>query len=63
MSILPDNELADDIVTISEGTLMVQFDNEITMKEMQTFLRNNVIVEPDSTVEHSMQVTVFGKTD
>ena len=63
ITILPDNALDGNVVTVSEGTIMVQFENEITMKEMQTFLRNNVIVQPDSAVEHTMQVTVYGTTD
>lgn len=63
ITILPDNALDGNDVAISEGTIMVQFANEITMKEMQTFLRNNVIVQPDSAVEHTMQVTVYGITD
>ena len=63
ITILPDNALDGNVVTVSEGTIMVQFENEITMKEMQTFLRNNVIVQPDSVVEHTMQVTVYGTTD
>ena len=63
ITIIPDNALDGNFVAISEGTIMVQFANEITMKEMQTFLRNNVIVQPDSAVEHTMQVTVYGSTD
>lgn len=63
ITILPDNALDGNVVAISEGIIVVQFANEITMKEMQTFLRNNVIVQPDSAVEHTMQVTVYGTTD
>ena len=63
MTILPNNELSENVLTISEGTMMGQFEREITVKEMQRFLRNNVIVKPDSSVEHSMQVTVYGITD
>jgi len=63
MTILPENELVGNEVAISEGTIMVRFEEGITMKEMQTFIRNNVIVNPDSTKEHHMQVTVYGVTD
>lgn len=63
ITILPENALEGNVVTISEGSVMVQFENEITMKEMQTFIRNNVIVQPNAEKEHSMQVTVYGLTD
>ena len=47
-------------VTIDNGKIVVQFTEGITMKELQKFLRNNVIVKPDSSKEHTMTVTVFG---
>lgn len=63
MTILPDNALEGNVVTIEEGSVMVQFAEKITMKEMQTFIRNNIIVQPDSSKNHSMQVIVYGITD
>lgn len=63
LTILPENALEENVVTVSEGTIMVQFENKTTMKEMQTFIRNNVIVQPDATMNHNMQVTVYGVTD
>lgn len=62
-NIMPDNHLSGNVVTISEGTVLVQFNSKVTMKEMQTFLRNNVIVQPDTSKNHTMQVTVYGETD
>ena len=47
-------------VAIDNGKVIVQFTEGITMKELQKFLRNNVIVKPDTSVEHTMTVTVFG---
>ena len=47
-------------VTIDNGNIIVQFTEGITMKELQKFLRNNVIVKPDTTKNHTMTVTVFG---
>ena len=47
-------------VTTDNGKIIVQFTEGITMKELQKFLRNNVIVKPDSSKEHTMTVTVFG---
>ena len=47
-------------VTTDNGKIIVQFTEGITMKELQKFLRNNVIVKPDTTKDHTMTVTVFG---
>jgi hypothetical protein len=47
-------------VTADNGNIIVKFTEGITMKELQKFLRNNVIVKPDTTKEHTMTVTVFG---
>ena len=47
-------------VTTDNGKIIVQFTEGITMKELQKFLRNNVIVKPDTTKQHTMTVTVFG---
>ena len=47
-------------VTTDNGKIIVQFAEGITMKELQKFLRNNVIVKPDTTKRHAMTVTVFG---
>lgn len=47
-------------VTTDNGKIIVQFTEGITMKELQKFLRNNVIVKPDATKDHTMTVTVFG---
>lgn len=47
-------------VTTDNGKIIVQFTEGITMKELQKFLRNNVIVKPDTTTDHTMTVTVFG---
>ena len=47
-------------VAIDNGNVIVQFTEGITMKELQKFLRNNVIVKPDTTKQHTMTVTVFG---
>ncbi|MEE1517531.1 MAG: InlB B-repeat-containing protein [Lachnospiraceae bacterium] len=47
-------------VTTDNGKIIVQFTEGITMKELQKFIRNNVIVKPDSSKEHTMTVTVFG---
>jgi hypothetical protein len=63
MTIIPNNELSGNVLTISEGSVMIQFDSNITMKEMQTFLRNNIIVQPDAGQDHQMQVIVYGITD
>ena len=60
MTISPEQLVADSIVTIDQGTIIVQFQSPITMKELQKYLRNNVIVKPDTTVDHTMTVTVFG---
>lgn len=63
MTILPDNELSGNVLTISEGTVIVQFMGNVTAKELQSFLRNNIIVQPDPNAEHHMRVTVYGLTD
>lgn len=47
-------------VTTDNGKIIVQFTEGVTMKELQKFLRNNVIVKPDTQKEHTMTVTVFG---
>ena len=47
-------------VAIDNGKMIVQFTEGIKMKELQKFLRNNVIVKPDTTKDHTMTVTVFG---
>ena len=47
-------------VTADNGNIIVKFTEGITMKELQKFLRNNVIVKPDTTKDHTMTVTVFG---
>lgn len=47
-------------VTTDNGKIIVQFTKGVTMKELQKFLRNNVIVKPDTEKEHTMTVTVFG---
>lgn len=60
MTIAPEQLVADSIVTIDKGTIIVQFQSPITMKELQKFLRNNVIIKPDTAVDHTMTVTVFG---
>jgi hypothetical protein len=60
MTIAPEQLLLDDIVTIDAGRVIVQFQTPITMKELQKYLRNNIIVNPNEAVEHTMIVTVFG---
>ncbi|MBR6697575.1 MAG: InlB B-repeat-containing protein [Lachnospiraceae bacterium] len=47
-------------VTTDNGKVIVRFTEGITMKELQRFLRNNVIVKPDTQKTHTMTVTVFG---
>lgn len=47
-------------VTTDNGKIIVQFTEGVTMKELQKFLRNNVIVKPDTQKTHTMTVTVFG---
>ena len=50
-------------VTADNGNIIIKFTEGITMKELQKFLRNNVIVKPDTTKEHTMTVTVFGNAN
>ena len=64
-TIAPENYISDSTkemitVTVDNGKILVQFTEGITMKELQKFLRNNVIVKPDTTKNHTMTVTVFG---
>lgn len=62
-TVMPDSNKSGSVITVEDGKLFVQFNSPITMKDMQKFIRNNVIVQPDSAKEHSMQVTVYGLTD
>lgn len=60
MTIAPEQLVLDSMVTIDNGTVIVQLQSPITMKELQKFLRNNVIVKQDAETDHTMTVTVFG---
>lgn len=60
MTIAPEQLISDSILTIDNGTIIVQFESPISMKELQKFIRNNIIVKPDVTKDHTMTVTVFG---
>jgi hypothetical protein len=60
MTIAPEQLISDTVLTIDDGTIIVQFESPISMKELQKFIRNNIIVKPDVTKNHTMTVTVFG---
>lgn len=62
-SVLPTyNAERAEVVILDEGTMVIQLKENVTVLQVQDFLRDSIIIKPKTDKTHTMQITVYGDT-